>query len=76
VVKNRVAILICQSIKENFLHHLDRKNPNIYRNYWGGDTFKEKRSELYTGCGKLTSFFEYEMPYKKGSELAAPCIYI
>jgi hypothetical protein len=20
-----------------------------------------------TGCGKLTSFFEYEMPYKKGS---------
>jgi hypothetical protein len=28
----------------------------------------------YTGCGKLTSFFEYEMPYKKGSYLAAPCI--
>jgi hypothetical protein len=21
----------------------------------------------YTGCGKLTSFFEYEMPYEKGS---------
>jgi hypothetical protein len=20
-----------------------------------------------TGCGKLTSFFEYEMPYEKGS---------
>jgi hypothetical protein len=30
-------------------------------------------NELYqcgrynTGCGKLTFFFEYEMPYKKGS---------
>jgi hypothetical protein len=22
---------------------------------------------VYTGCGKLTSFFEYEMPYEKGS---------
>jgi hypothetical protein len=22
---------------------------------------------IYTGCGKLTSFFEYEMPYEKGS---------
>jgi hypothetical protein len=22
---------------------------------------------LTTGCGKLTSFFEYEMPYEKGS---------
>jgi hypothetical protein len=21
----------------------------------------------YTECGKLTSFFEYEMPYEKGS---------
>jgi hypothetical protein len=21
----------------------------------------------HTGCGKLTSFFEYEMPYEKGS---------
>jgi hypothetical protein len=27
-----------------------------------------------TGCGKLTSFFEYEMPYEKGSQLATPCI--
>jgi hypothetical protein len=27
-----------------------------------------------TGCGKLTSFFEYEMPYEKGSSLSAPCI--
>jgi hypothetical protein len=27
-----------------------------------------------TGCGKLTSFFEYEMPYENGSLLAAPCI--
>jgi hypothetical protein len=26
------------------------------------------------GCGKLTSFFEYEMPYEKGSYLATPCI--
>jgi hypothetical protein len=28
-----------------------------------------------TGCGKLTSFFEYEMPYEKGSYLATPCIW-
>jgi hypothetical protein len=27
-----------------------------------------------TGCGKLTSFFEYEMPYEKGSYLAAPVL--
>jgi hypothetical protein len=25
------------------------------------------RTEANTGCGKLTSFFEYEMPYEKGS---------
>jgi hypothetical protein len=28
----------------------------------------------YTGCGNLTSFFEYEMPYEKGSYLATPCM--
>jgi hypothetical protein len=27
-----------------------------------------------TGCGKITSFFEYEMPYENGSYLAALCI--
>jgi hypothetical protein len=29
---------------------------NIYMNFYGN-----------TGCGKLTSFFEYEMPYEEGS---------
>jgi hypothetical protein len=24
-------------------------------------------SQANTGCGKLTSFFEYEMPFEKGS---------
>jgi hypothetical protein len=36
---------------------------------------ENSKQELYnvralivnTGCGKLTSFFEYEMPYEKGS---------
>jgi hypothetical protein len=22
---------------------------------------------IYTGCGKITTFFEYEMPHEKGS---------
>jgi hypothetical protein len=26
-----------------------------------------RRKGHSTGCGKLTSFFEYEMPYEKGS---------
>jgi hypothetical protein len=28
---------------------------------------KQKYKMESTGCGKLTSFFEYEMPYEKGS---------
>jgi hypothetical protein len=31
---------------------------------------------FYTGCGKLTSFFEYEMPYEKRSYLAAPFTFL
>jgi hypothetical protein len=30
----------------------------------------------YTGCGKLTTFFLWQLPYEKGSELAAPCIFL
>jgi hypothetical protein len=29
-----------------------------------------------TGCGKLATFFIWQLPYEKGSELAAPCIFI
>jgi hypothetical protein len=31
------------------------------------DVTEHKSVCAYTGCGKLTSFFEYEMPYEKGS---------
>jgi hypothetical protein len=27
-----------------------------------------------TECGKLATFFIWQLPYEKGSELATPCI--
>jgi hypothetical protein len=29
----------------------------------------------YTGCGKLTSFFEYEMPHEKEISLPHPVLF-
>jgi hypothetical protein len=47
-------------LKKNIFTTSDLHNKNLILK------FRSFRWE-YTGCGKLTSFFEYEMPYEKGS---------